>query len=462
MTADDLRRLFVFDGVGYDQLLEMASLGEEVPFEEGQELFREGDPADHWWVLLSGKVDLVRRAGREEAVVMLTMERPGVWAGGFLAWNESGSYLATGCGAEAGRMFRLPSAALGELTRAWFPFGVHLIEGFFQTVRSMDSLSRQRESLIALGTLAAGLAHEMNNPASAAVRDVDALEDTCESLLQSLVRMAERSMLAERFVALEVLRAEIRPPAPTADPLAMSDREEALYDWMSSRGVEGAWRIAPGLATAGVDTEWCERAAVLLEGDTLEPGLEWVAGTLATRALLADMKEVTGRISGLVDAVKSYSQLGRASLQFVDVVEGIESTLVMLGQKVSDGITVERDYAPDAPRVEANPGELNQVWTNLIDNAVDAMDGAGTLRIATRRDDDYLVVEITDSGPGMPAEVQARAFEPFFTTKDVGKGTGLGLDISRRIIVDRHHGQIAIDSRPGRTVLQVRLPSRRD
>ena len=462
MGPDDLRGLFVFDGLGDDQLRQLAARGESVDFDEGQELFREGEPADYWWVLLAGKVELVRQAGREQAVVMLTIERPGVWAGGFLAWNESGSYLATARGATRGRMFRLPSAALGDLTRAWFPFAVHLIEGFFQTVRSMDSLSRQRESLIALGTLAAGLAHEMNNPASAAARDVDALEDTCESLRQSLVRMAERAMRAEQFVALELLRGEIRPPAESGDPLATADREEALYDWMSSHDVEGAWRIAPGLASAGVDVDWCERAAVLLEGNTLEPGLEWVAGTMATRALLADMKEVTARISGLVDAVKSYSQLGRASLQFVDVVEGIESTLVMLRQKMSDGVTVERDYASDAPRVEANPGELNQVWTNLIDNAVDAMNGSGTLRISTRADDEQLVVEIADSGPGMAADVQARAFEPFFTTKDVGKGTGLGLDISRRIIVDRHHGQISIDSRPGQTVVRVRLPSRRE
>ncbi len=458
MHADDLRALFLFDGVSDEQLVELAAAGDEVPFEEGKELFREGDPADFWWILLDGRVDLVRRAGREEAVVMMTMERPGVWAGGFRAWNDQSSYLATGRGASPGRMFRVPSPALGELARAWFPFGVHLIEGFFQTVRSMDTLSREREKLIALGRIAAGLAHEINNPASAAARAVDALQDAGDTILSSLVRLAEQSLTAEQFVAIDALRREIDTSAAAVDPLAMADREEALGDWLDAHGVAGAWRIAPGLAAAGVDIEWCERAAKVLEGGTLEPGLEWVQGTLSTRALLSEMKESTGRISVLVDGVKSYSQLDHASLQLIDVTEGIESTLVMLGHSLRDGVTVVRDYAADVPRIEANPGELNQVWTNLIDNAIDAMDGKGTLRITTRVEPEYLVVEIGDTGSGMPLDVQARAFEPFFTTKDVGKGTGLGLDISHAIIVESHHGRITIEPTPNETVLCVRLP----
>ena len=183
-----------------------------------------------------------------------------------------------------------------------------------------------------------------------------------------------------------------------------------------------------------------------------------MASTLSTAALLSEIKDSTGRVSALVGAVKSYTQLDRASLQLIDVTEGIDSTLVILGHKLNGGITIVRDYATDVPRIEANPCELNQVWTNLIDNAIDAMDGRGTLRLSTRADPNDVVVEIGDTGPGMPPDVQARAFEPFYTTKDVGKGTGLGLDISRRIIVERHHGQIRIDSRPGQTVLRVHLP----
>jgi signal transduction histidine kinase len=458
MDVAELRGLFLFDALTDEQLAALLAAGEEVRFGAGQELFHESAPAESWWVLVEGRVDLVRQAGREEPVVLLTADRPGVWAGGFRAWDANSGYLATARGASAGRMLRVPSAALGELARSWFPFAVHLIEGFFQTVRSMDSLSRQREALIALGRLAAGLAHEINNPASATARAVDELQDACDTLLSSLVQLTRHSLPADRLLAVDSLRHELDASTTVVDPLAVADREDALTTWLDAHGVAEAWRIAPPLAAAGADVGWCDRAAEVLEGDTLEPGLEWVAGTLSTRALLSEVRESTARISTLVDAVRSYSQLDRASMQLIDVTEGIESTLVMLGHKLRNGVTVVRDYGADVPRIEANPGELNQVWTNLIDNAIDAMDGDGTLRIATRADADDLVVEIVDSGAGMGPDVQARAFEPFFTTKEVGKGTGLGLDISRRIVADRHHGRITIDSVPGQTVLRVRLP----
>jgi len=457
MRLEELRPIFLFDGLSDTQLLELIAAGDEVRFAAGDVLFREGEPAEFWWVLLDGHVDLSRRVGREDAVVNV-MDRPGVWAGGFRAWDDTARYITTGRATSAGRTFRVPATTLGERTRAWFPFSVHMIAGFFQTVRTLEALSRQREALVALGTLAAGLAHEINNPASAASRAVDTLQHTCDTLLSSLVQLAERSLPAERFVAIDALRREIDPPGASVDPLAVADREEALSDWLDTHRVENAWRIAPTLAAAGVDIAWCERAAQLLDGATLEPGLEWVASTLSTAALLAEVKESTGRITALVAAVKSYSQLDRASVQLIDVTEGIESTLVMLAHKLHGRMTIMRDYATDLPRIEANPGELNQVWTNLIDNAIDAMDGHGTLRITTFADRDGIIVEIADTGPGMPPDVQARAFEPFYTTKDVGKGTGLGLDISRRIIVERHNGAITIDSHPNETVLRVRLP----
>ena len=199
---------------------------------------------------------------------------------------------------------------------------------------------------------------------------------------------------------------------------------------------------------------WC------CEGPALGPGLEWVASTLSAATLLSELKDSSRRISELVAAVKSYSQMDRASVQHIDVTDGIESTLLMLGYKLRDGITVVRDYSADVPRIQAYPGELNQVWTNLIDNAIDAMAGAGTLRLSTRAEGNDVVIEVGDTGPGMPPQVAARAFEAFYTTKDVGKGTGLGLDIARRIVVERHGGTITIDSRPGETVLRVRIPIR--
>jgi signal transduction histidine kinase len=461
MVIDDLRSVFLFEGLGDEQLRALIAIGDEIRFEPGDVLFHEGEAADFWWVLLAGRVELLRRTRWEESVAGV-MDRPGIWAGGFRAWTDQAGYMATGRGASSGVMLRVPAEALGEWARAWFPFGVHLIEGFFQTVRNMEALSRQREALAALGTLAAGLSHEINNPASAAVRAAGALQDTCDALVSSLVGLAERSLSSEQFLAVEALRGELGPPAATMSPLAVADREEALADWLEAHGVTAAWDIAPALAAAGADVAWCERAGQVLDGGTLEPGLEWVTSTLSASVLLSELKESTERVSGLVATMKSYAQLDRASLQVTDVTEGIESTLVMLGQKLDDGVTVIRDYGTGVPPVEAHPAELNQVWTNIIDNAVDAMDGQGTLRISTRAAPEHVVIEIADTGPGMPAEVAARAFEAFYTTKDVGQGAGLGLDIARRIIVERHHGEIAIDSRPGETILRVQLPSRLD
>jgi signal transduction histidine kinase len=227
---------------------------------------------------------------------------------------------------------------------------------------------------------------------------------------------------------------------------------------MTDHGIDRDWVIAPALAGAGVDLAWCERAAASLEGPALQAGLEWVASAVTVTSLIAEVQAATRRISELVSAVKSYSQLDRATVQEVRVTDGLESTLVMLGHKLRGGITVRREYADGVPLVEASPGELNQVWTNLIDNAVDAMEGEGTLTVRTYADDHAVVVEIGDTGPGMTEQVAAHAFEPFFTTKEVGKGTGLGLDLSRRIVVERHSGEIDVDSRPGHTVVRVRLP----
>ena len=459
MHADELRSFSIFDGLTDGQLAELVAGGTEVRFEPGVELFREGEHADFWWVLVDGAVDLVRHIGREDTLVG-RMDVPGRWAGGFRAWDEHGVYLATGRGATDGRVLRVPAEVLRERLSAWFPFGRHLVEGLYHTARSIESTARQRASLITLGTLAAGLAHEINNPAAAASRAADALETACQALLSSLGRLADDEISAKQFAALDTLRREIEPQAAVLDPLAMADQEDALSSWLTSRGIVREWMIAPPLAAAGVDLGWCEQAATALPGPALQPGLEWVASTLSAATLLSEIKESTRRISELVAAIRSYSQMDRASMQYINVTDGLESTLVMLGYKLGPGVTVVRDYGTDVPDIEAYPGELNQVWTNLIDNAIDAMDGAGTLRLATRAEGDDVVIEVGDTGPGMPPEVAARAFEAFYTTKDVGKGTGLGLDIAQRIVVERHGGTLTIDSRPGETVLRVRIPSR--
>jgi signal transduction histidine kinase len=352
---------------------------------------------------------------------------------------------------------RVPAGVLGERAIDWFPLGSHLIAGLVRDIRTIDSITRQREALVALGTLAAGLAHEMNNPASAATRAVAALEKAAQSLVSSQGRLAKQ-LSTSQLSALDDLRRETRPSTAPSDALELSDREEDLSVWLNEHGVDGDWEIAPPLAAAGLDARWCERVSGVLDGASLGPSFEWIAASLATTSLVSEVKDSTTRISDLVAAVRSYSQLDRASLQQMDLVEGLESTLVMLGHKLRGGITIERDYAADVPPIEAIAGELNQVWTNVIDNAVDAMNGSGTLRISTRNEGESVSVEIRDTGEGMSEDARAHAFDPFFTTKDIGKGTGLGLDISRRIVVDRHGGEITIDSQPGETIVRVRLP----
>jgi signal transduction histidine kinase len=458
MRVEDLRPLPLFDGLTGDQLAELLAGGTEVAVEPGLVLFREGEPADFWWVLVDGALELVKVIGREETVVA-HMDVPGRWAGGFRAWDEQGVYLATGRGVGPGRVLCVPSGTLRTLSDAWFPFGGHLIEGVYRTARSIESTARQRGALLTLGTLAAGLAHEINNPAAAATRAAHALGATCDALLASLGRLAHDEITAGQFAALDALRLEVDPPPAVPDPLAIADREQELSGWMSRHGVEEEWTIAPALAAAGVDVAWCERVAAVVHGPALHPALTWAASTFAATTLLGEVRESTGRISELVGAVRSYSQMDRASRQRIRVTDGLESTLVMLGHKLRDGgVTVVREYSDDVPQIEAYPGELNQVWTNLVDNAVDAMHGGGTLRVSTRLDGGSVVVEVADTGAGMTPQVAARAFEAFYTTKDVDAGTGLGLDIARRIVVERHHGEITIDSRPGHTVLRVALP----
>jgi signal transduction histidine kinase len=458
MDVGELRTIGLFDGLSDDQLASLCEVAVDQPFASGEELFHEGATADVWWVLLAGSITLHRKLGSEEEQLGV-MSTPGQWAGGFAAWDDYGIYHASGRGADPGRVLRVAAPDLRRLSVEWFAFGVHFIEGLANTVRRIEGTARQREALVALGTLAAGLAHEINNPASAATRAVDALQTTSETLMESLGGLARQPITADQFVSLDALRHDATTRSSEVDPIEAADLEEELTEWLSDHAVERAWLLAPTLASRGLTPDWCEQVRHVLGDGPVGPGFEWIASALALTDLLGEVKEATGRVSELVAAVRSYSQLDRAAVQLTDVTEGLESTLVMLGHKLEGHVRVVRDYDPELPRIEVMAGELNQVWTNLIDNAVDAMGEGGTLSVRTRRDPDgWVVVEIGDSGPGMSDETRQHAFEPFFTTKPVGKGTGLGLDISRRIIVDRHGGDISIDSRPGDTVLRVRIP----
>ena len=268
--VDELRSLSLFAGLDDDQLADLIEGGEVVRIEPTVELFREGEPADFWWVLLDGAIDLVRHIDREDTVVA-RMDAPGRWAGGFRAWDQQGVYLATGRGVIAGRVLRVPADVLRDRSNAWFPFAAHLVEGLYHTARLIESTARQRESLVTLGTLAAGLAHELNNPASAATRAVDELEAASQTMLASAERLIRGGISAERFAALDALRREIEPGTAPQDPIKVADREEVLTSWLVGHDVAREWVIAPVLAAAGVDVAWCERAATVLTSPRWSP-----------------------------------------------------------------------------------------------------------------------------------------------------------------------------------------------
>ena len=460
MVVDDLRSAFLTAGLTDQQRSELFAAGKETFFKRGDELFREGEPADLLWILLEGQIELVRGSVNER-FVLATMGTPGQWAGGLRAWGDASSsagYRATGIAVTDGRTFNVPSDDLGRLVGEWFPFGKHMVIGVYQTVRGIEAAARQRESLVALGTLAAGLAHEINNPAAASLRAVETLSQTCDTMLSSLVNLAEHTITADQYVALDGLRRELTDrTAADEGAVAMMDREELVGNWLEARGVDEPWQMAPLFASAGADEAWFEACESVVGSESLSAALQWMSSTISASELLSELTDTTNRITHLIGAVKAYSQMDRAAMQRIDLRDGIESTLVMMAPKLAR-VEIERDFGADVPSFDAYAAELNQVWTNLIDNAIDAMDGQGTLKLSTRLDGSDVIIDITDSGHGMPADVEARVFEPFFTTKDVGKGTGLGLDISRRIIAERHRGEITFDSVPGRTTVHVRLP----
>jgi signal transduction histidine kinase len=473
--VDELRSLFLFEKLTDDQLDWLCQHGRVEVVEEGL-VYAEGDPAENFYVLLSGGVALTRRTGADDIEVTRTTSR-GVYGGAFMAYigdRVPQVYNNSMRVTEPSRFFVLDADRFAELMTSWFPMAVHLLEGLFFGTKNVQEVIGQRERLLALGSLTAGLTHELNNPAAAAVRATAALRDRIVTLRHKLPKMAadrHDDVVLQLLVRLldEAKIAGGRKAAP--GPLEAADLEDAITDWLDDHGVERGWELASAFVQAGIDTgELGQLAAAADEvaaadpaaggsgAITLDRSLRFLADSIDTELLLTEITDSIARISALVTDAKQYSQLDRAPYQVVDVHDLLESTLAMLSGAIGDGITVVRDYARDLPRIPCFPGELNQVWTNLIDNAVAAMNGSGTLTIRTALDRDQVLVDIGDTGPGVPADLQQRIFEPFFTTKPVGHGTGLGLDISWRIIVTRHHGDLRVQSVPGDTHFLVRLP----
>jgi signal transduction histidine kinase len=464
MNAAELKTLFLFEALTDEQREWLARQGSVRDFPAGSTVFAEGDPAESFFVLLSGTLALSRRIERDDVETTRTDQR-GVYMGGTRAYfreeAESGRYLASMRAITDCSFFVLPAADFGTMVREWFPMAMHLIEGLFYGMRSTQAAIGQRERLAALGSLAAGLMHELNNPATATVRATAALRQRVAAMRHKLGLLASERIDPAELQRLATLQeAVIERAAKAAKLTAMqaSDAEDELGDWLDGHGVTGGWDLAPVFVQAGLRVEGLAEIAGSLAPGLLDQAVHWLAYALETEQLMTDIEDASARISSLVGAARQYSQLDRAAHQWVDVHDGIDSTLVMLGHKLGDGIRVVTEYDRELPRIPARPAELNQVWTNLVDNAADAMDGHGTLTIRTGRDGERVLVEVCDTGPGVPEELRERVFEPFFTTKPVGQGTGLGLDISYRIVVGRHGGDLTVTSRPGDTRFQVRLP----
>ena len=463
MTKEQLRELFLFADLNDEQLAWVAGNADEVEVAADTEVFAEGDDARCFWVLLSGTIAISQTIGGERVETART-DQVGVYLGAVTFYLEES--LENGYGSTARaitdvRLLALPTGKLALAFRKWFPMAVHLLQGMVLGTRRGQAITGQRERLLALGKLTAGLTHELNNPAAAAVRATSSLRDRVAGMRHKLSLIAsgpfDRDCL-ETLVRLQEEAAERVSKAPELSPMEASDREDVVGDWLESHGIAGGWDLAPTFVQAGLDSGWLDQVAAVVQDGTLESSIRWLNYTVETELLMNEIEDSTNRISSLVNAARQYSQLDRAPFQVVDVHELLKSTLMMLGGKLGDGVKVVKDFDRSLPPIPAYPAELNQVWTNLIDNAVSAMGGHGTLTVRTARDDDMVLVEIGDTGPGVPREIQRRIFEPFFTTKPVGEGTGLGLDISWRIVVGRHHGDLKVESEPGNTRFQVRLP----
>jgi len=416
--------------------------------------------------MIEGTVVLSRRVGADDVEGNRTSQ-PGVYAGAMQAYigdRVRQVYNNSMRVTEPTRFFVMPADTFASIMQEWFPMAVHLLEGLFFGSKNTQRAIGQRERLLALGSLSAGLTHELNNPAAAAVRATATLRERVGKMRHKLAVIAQGSYSPEvmaNLIDIQERTAERVAKAPVLSPLEASDREDALSDWLDDHGIQEGWRIAPTFVQAGLDADWLDQVAAAVDEEILPNAIGWLNYTVETELLMDEINDSTARISHLVDAAKQYSQLDRAPYQVADVHELLDSTLLMLSGKIGQQIKVVKEYDRTLPRIPAYPAELNQVWTNLIDNAVQAINsvgGDGTLTVRTALDNDRLLVEFRDTGPGVPPDIRGRIFDPFFTTKPVGEGTGLGLDISWRIVVNKHHGTLQVESSPGDTRFQVLLP----
>jgi signal transduction histidine kinase len=451
--AAEIKTVEVFRDLSDDDLEWFVEQSSEATYSPGEVMMAEGQPAQFMFVVLQGEfTGRIESAGADGPVFRVKSGS----VTGLLPYSRMKVMTVTTRADTDVRLLKFPSQMFPQMLQRMPLLGERLVGMLTDRVREFTRLEQQRDKLAALGKLSAGLAHELNNPASAAARSAEALL-ACLERLRQLERdpYLNDANCEQISAAEEAIRKDLKPPA-FKDELERSDREETLNSWLSASGVQDPWKLTPMLVEANLEQSHLEQLSVA-SGPAFKPELVRFATMLEMEKIAQQIGHSTKRISSLVRAIKEYSYMDQAPVQEVDIVSGIENTLTILEHKLRKGITVQRNFAPELPRVLANGSELNQIWTNLIDNASDAMKNKGILSIRTAFDKDHVTVEIGDNGPGIPKEVQSRIFEQFFTTKPVGQGTGLGLDTVRRI-VRKLNGTISFTSTPGDTKFQVRIP----
>jgi signal transduction histidine kinase len=461
MSPDRLRELFLFEALTDEQLSWISERGWSETHPAGAVVLSEGEPATKFVVLLDGTMTLTQRV-RDDDVQIVRTSQIGAYAGAtrsFVTSGEEQTYTTSVRAVTDLRLFVLNGDDLALAIQQWFPMAIHLLEGLSLGFQTIQREVGQREYLQSLSDLSDRLRHELNNPAAAAVRATDDLKRRVAGQRQKLAMLAHDRIdkrLLELLVDTQEEAVQMAAEAPDLSALEESEREDELTDWLEARSLAAPWELAPIFVAAGATSAFLDKIEGQAPVDLLEGAVRWIAYTIETELLLGEITDSVTRISSLVDAARDYSRAGE--FERVDVHRGLKSTLVILGNKL-EHIEVVKDFDRSLPPVPAYPSELNQVWTNLIDNAIQAMNGRGRLTITTQRDgDERVLVTIGDDGPGIATDLQKRIFEPFFTTKPVGQGTGLGLDLSYRIVVGRHGGDLRVESSPGDTRFIVCLP----
>jgi signal transduction histidine kinase len=454
VEKSELLRIAAFADLPDDQIAWFLSNSQEVHLAAGDILARQGDPADWMFVLLEGQYQWRGEFAGE--TIIFSAAAGGVT--GMLPFSRMKQFTVTGRAVSEGRILKFPASLFPELVQKMPELTTRLVGLMSDRIREATRIEQQRDRLASLGKLSAGLAHELNNPASAAKRATGQLRDILKKIRDASVELGRRDLTPAQKSEIEKLEASFtRQDVVPPDALTVSDREDQIDSLLRSHGQNDLWQLAAALARRNIKPEVLESLFANLDGDTARAALVRIAASVEVASLLHEIESSTSRISDLVRAIKEYTYMDQSPVQNVDIVKSLETTLTILNHKLKQGVAVQRDYLPLPLLVNSFGSELSQVWTNIIDNAIDAMHGKGELRVRTYRDDGCAVVEIGDNGSGIPPEVQSHIFEPFFTTKPVGEGTGLGLDTVQRI-VKKHRGTIQVNSKPGDTRFQVWLP----